>query len=519
MEIDLNTNNYQFPIVDVFAGPGGLGEGFASVFDSKDRRLFKSVLSIEREKYSYQTLLLRHFLRCFDHGAEPDVYYQYLCGEVTLDDIYNCHRDQYLNASASVQKISLQENNHEFVNRIIKNRVAGLNRWVLVGGPPCQAYSLVGRSRMKGDINFEHDERHFLYREYLKIINDHKPPVFVMENVKGLLSAKVGNHSTIRKIITDLICPNLALNHQSNGLRYRLYSLTENELSDENSDPRKFLVKAERFGVPQARHRIFIVGIRSDLSIRPQTLIPQTAPTVAQTIGDLPPIRSGLSRGKDEANLWKKEITALADMNLKNLLSQVSKSEEIELYIKRLALQGIFPKKRSSTSYPSITQLESTSKLNIPDKKLRKLDAHEARTHMPSDLQRYMYAAIFAEVNRKSPKLQDFPKFLLPTHRNIGQSRTNVPFSDRFRVQLPDQVSTTITSHISKDGHAYIHYDPLQCRSLTVREAARLQTFPDNYKFEGPRTSQYHQVGNAVPPLLAKQIAEIIADILDSFRE
>ena len=135
---------------------------------------------------------------------------------------------------------------------------------------------------------------------------------------------------------------------------------------------------------------------------------------------------------------------------------------------------------------------------------------------MATDLQRYMYAAVFADITGRSPKMADFPSALLPDHANVDLAVSGRMFSDRFRVQLPDQVSKTITSHISKDGHYFIHYDPFQCRSLTVREAARLQTFPDNYKFEGPRTAQYHQVGNAVPPYIALQIAEVIAEILES---
>jgi DNA (cytosine-5)-methyltransferase 1 len=153
---------------------------------------------------------------------------------------------------------------------------------------------------------------------------------------------------------------------------------------------------------------------------------------------------------------------------------------------------------------------------SVYDDRLTVLNAHEARSHMASDLRRYLYAAIFARETGRSPKLSDFPRTLLPNHQNVEEGRNGKMFSDRFRVQLANHVSTTITSHISKDGHYFIHYDPAQCRTLTVREAARLQTFPDNYFFAGPRTAQYHQIGNAVPPQLAQQIAVIVADVLDS---
>lgn len=134
---------------------------------------------------------------------------------------------------------------------------------------------------------------------------------------------------------------------------------------------------------------------------------------------------------------------------------------------------------------------------------------------MESDLCRYIYAACFAKLRDKSPSLRDFPTDLLPDHDSVDVAmKAGGNFSDRFRVQVASKPSTTIVSHISKDGHYYIHPDPLQCRSLTVREAARLQTFPDNYYFCGPRTSQYTQVGNAVPPFLAKQIGDIVLDVL-----
>ena len=141
---------------------------------------------------------------------------------------------------------------------------------------------------------------------------------------------------------------------------------------------------------------------------------------------------------------------------------------------------------------------------------------HETRSHMRSDLHRYMFAACFAATQKYAPDLRNFPPRLLPDHVNVDEE--TIPFKDRFRVQMGKHPSSTVVAHIKKDGHYYIHPDPAQCRSLTVREAARLQTFPDNYFFEGNRTEQYGQIGNAVPPLLAKQIAEVIYAFMSSPR-
>ncbi len=418
----------------------------------------------------------------------------------------------------SALRISLGRETHAEVRNIIQDRLEANEPWALVGGPPCQAYSLAGRSRMMGRPGFEQDERHTLYLEYLRIIADHRPPVFVMENVKGLLSATIDGKSAISRIVQDLAWPGTAIPGAPADLSYRLYSLTQEEVAEGEVDPRLFLVRAEDHGIPQARHRMFIVGIRGDLKARPTLLRRMGAPTVRDTIGSLPAIRSGLSRGEDSPTAWLREIRQISSMNVRRELNGATYAGPVARGLRfENLIEMQSPRVTSSTRYklrrPNHNVLRS-----LFDDRLPILTLHEARSHMASDLRRYLYAATFAQETGRSPKLADFPAALLPDHQNVEEGRTGKMFSDRFRVQLAEQVSSTITSHISKDGHYFIHYDPAQCRSLTVREAARLQTFPDNYHFAGPRTAQYHQVGNAVPPQLAKQIAEIIAQVLDSIR-
>ncbi len=501
-------NNRVYPIIDLFAGPGGLGEGFAYL-KRKNQPVFKTEASFERDPYAHQTLLLRHFFRTFDPDSPSADYYRYLSGEIEHAKLAELYPEQWSEARSSALQISLGAETHDNVEKIIKKKLRGRKKWVLVGGPPCQAYSLVGRSRRAHDPEFEQDEKHFLYKEYLKIIIDHRPPVFVMENVKGLLSAKVDGKPVLQKILGDLAKPKAAVGRKDNGLSYRLYSLSEKGEFQEEADPSSFIVKAEEYGVPQARHRMFILGVRSDLNIEPEILEKETAPSVENVIGTLPKIRSGISKGTDTAERWQNLIKKTVE---KAWFKKLGASNDDFALITKEKLNGhtIFPESRSSAVYKKPKKMRSW----FEDEHLSVLTGHESRSHMESDIERYLFASTFSLANEISPKLADFPKQILPLHKNVEEGRAGKMFSDRFRVQLPGRVSTTVTSHISKDGHYFIHYDPAQCRSLTVREAARLQTFPDNYHFEGPRTSQYHQVGNAVPPYLAAKIAEIVEDIL-----
>lgn len=504
-----------FPVVDVFAGPGGLGEGFLSLRDRRKRKKFAHALSIENERNAFDTLHLRHFLHSFKDDEIPVEYYEYIKGHIQLSELYSKYPINQRRANRSTFCVSLTPRNRALIRSKIRERVGKRKRWVLIGGPPCQVYSLVGRARMANSPNYGNDLRHYLYREYLQIIADHSPPVFVMENVKGLLSAKADGIEVLRRLVSDLINPSSATKGSRSGVRYNLYSLTQTKVVCEGEDPSAFLVHSENYGVPQTRHRIFIVGVRSDVKVAPPTLESRTAPPLKDVIGNLPRIRSGLSRGNDSVDAW---LHALKEMDCRSascVLNDVALRQRLFKQLNKYSSWNSSRLALASTRYPS--KRVSTCDVSdvIYDPRLEFLDGHESRRHIAGDVQRYAFASSFAKIVGRSPKLADFPLDLLPAHRNVAQGLAGSMFADRFRVQLADELAKTVTAHISKDGHYYIHYDPMQSRSLTVREAARIQTFPDSYKFQGTRTSQFHQIGNAVPPYLAMQIAESVGWVLD----
>jgi DNA (cytosine-5)-methyltransferase 1 len=267
----------------------------------------------------------------------------------------------------------------------------------------------------------------------------------------------------------------------------------------------------EQYGIPQARHRLILIGVRADVlgDSVPDVLTPQSEVPARDVLEGLPRLRSGLSRSTDDAQQW---LEQLARTESRSWFDSVE--DDVYRQLSKAIADLTAPKKDRGGEYVKYSATVAYEPDWYLDTQLDGVCNHATRGHIVPDLHRYLYASCFGIVCKRSPVLSDFPRALLPKHENVQKSLDGSNFADRFRVQLAHRPATTVTSHIAKDGHYYIHYDPTQCRSLTVREAARLQTFPDNYFFCGPRTAQYAQVGNAVPPLLARQIADIILRLL-----
>jgi len=506
------------PIIDLFAGPGGLGEGF-SAFLGKDCQAFTIGLSIEKNMWAHQTLELRSFFRQFD-GKAPDAYYDYLAGNITREVLFAGEKEAALRARNEAWHAQLGGKDgvaRKEVHKRVKTAIGQNSNWVLIGGPPCQAYSLIGRSRImgadrrNGTDDYSKDHRHRLYQNYLRILAFYAPSVFVMENVKGILSSQVNGNLTFNKILADLQNPPKAICASlSSNLEYKIYSLSSGALFP--TDPHDYVIRSENYGIPQRRHRVILFGVRDDISSKPDKLTAQLARTVVDTIGHLPRLRSSLSREEDTDAIWLDSVkSALTSQWIREVDADVS--HEIEKAIDNIRIPrdgrgGRCVAEITGCKYPAFEESW------YADDRLPGYCNHETRGHIRSDLHRYLFASCFAKAKHISPKISDFPRDLYPDHWNVKHIRPeDIIFADRFRVQIKHEPATTIVSHIAKDGHYFIHYDPTQCRSMTVREAARLQTFPDNYFFEGPRTEQYTQVGNAVPPLLARKIAAIVAGL------
>lgn len=500
----------QFKTVDLFAGPGGLAEGFASIRDADGARPYQIALSVEKEPSAFATLRLRSFFRQF--REPPKAYYEYLAGDIPRDELISKHPAEWQAACEETAMLELgTAEATEWLNPVLDRIAANAgDRTILIGGPPCQAYSLVGRARNRGKVGYDpaSDHRHFLYEEYIRILGRLQPVAFVMENVKGMLSAKVDGESMIDKIVDDL---------KAAGGEPDSYVLVP-LVADQGSGHARHVIRSENFRIPQARHRVIIMGIRADIlrkaganDTTPALGSHPKRASVESVLAGMPELRSGLSKSADGPEQWKIAVVKAFEDAATASLEKGGSLDEVAKRLRRHARQLAAAKELPPRSSTLVTPVrDNFLGAWLCDERLPVLPNHETRGHMQGDLARYAFASTFAELFGRSPKADEYPRGLAPDHRNWESGK----FADRFRVQTWNAPSSTITSHISKDGHYFIHPDPLQCRSLTVREAARLQTFPDNYLFEGNRTQQYVQVGNAVPPLLAKQIGELLLETL-----
>ena len=412
----------EFSFIDIFAGAGGLAEGF--ILNS-----FKPVAHIEMNKFACDTLLTRAAYHYLCEHNKISIYNNYLSGKITRDKMLSYIPNDI---KKTILNITLSENNLTSTFKTIRENLPNnKNVDVLVGGPPCQAYSLVGRA-VKGKKIID-DPRNFLYKIYLKFLNEFKPKVFIFENVVGLLSANNGSY----------------LNSLKYGISKAGYNLDL-----------KILVASD-FGVLQNRKRIIIIGIRKDL--KKENLFPDSTKfskkyTLSEIFLDLPPL--------------------LDDKKVQEYCNDI-------------------------TPYCKKTNLRTKTDV---------LTQHYRRYINEHD--KMIYRLAISKWNREKKRLlyTDIP-LNQRTHKNQKS------FLDRFKVVASNEhESQTILAHLSKDGHYFIHPDINQCRSITIREAARIQSFPDSYYFEGNRGAAFTQIGNAVPPLMSKAIASKIYLYLEGLK-
>lgn len=403
-------NNYT--IIDLFAGAGGLSEGFVQAG-------FVPIAHVEMDKDACNTLRTRccfHYLRA---NNQLDIYYKYLKGEIARETLYGSVPKEVTNAVINVE-ISDDTINETFGK--IKQLAKGHKIDMIIGGPPCQAYSLMGRHRK----TMEDDPRTLLYLQYGKFLKEFTPKGFVFENVPGLLSAKKGEHFQNLQTYFD-------------ELGYKVHFK---------------MLNASDYGVLQERRRIIIVGWQKDNDMGyPNIEEIATDVVINDILGDLPLLKAG-----------EKEM--------------------------------VFSYKKENNSYLRESGIRADDEKFVTQNITRPVNANDASI--------YAYAIKLWDSKQVRVKYTDLP-LELRTQKNEDS------FLDRFKVVNGKGNAHTVVAHLAKDGHYYIHPSLNVCRSISVREAARMQSFPDNFYFEGSRSAMFKQIGNAVPPLMAKTIAlEII---------
>ena len=409
--------------IDLFAGAGGLSEGFI-------RKGFSPVAHVEMDKYAVLTLKTRlayHYLR---KAGKEETYLRYISQKISREELYRAVPEEILQSviEMEIREDTLRKIFTDIENLMEKNGIKKID--LIVGGPPCQAYSLIGRGRDR--YRMENDPRNYLYKYYVEFLKRFSPDIFVFENVPGLLSA---------------------------GKR-KLWEDVQDYFKKAGYEIQHRLLDANDFGVLQRRKRLILIGWKKELNFRyPEFKQDENVKkyVVADLLSDLPPVKPG------EKLICGDYISEPTD------------------YLRNYGIR-----KDSDV-----------------------LTLHIARRHNERDRKIYEFCIRKWIEERRRPEYDELPEEW-KTHKN------RKVFKDRFKVVAPDlPYSQTVVAHLSKDGHYFIHPDINQLRSISVREAARLQSFPDDYYFEGPMTAMFKQIGNAVPPLMAEKIADKIKEMLN----
>lgn len=415
----------KFLFLDLFAGAGGLSEGFL-------RAGFDPVAHVELDQAACFTLRTRMSYHWLKSKGRTEVYDNYLKGSLKRSEFYD-----YIPTSiaASIINAEIGSKTLPSIFNHIDALLGNKKLDIIIGGPPCQAYSLVGRSRDQNRM--QGDKRNYLFKYYAEFLKRYKPAYFVFENVIGLLSAKDEHGNLYFNTMRDLFL--------------KCGYITE-----------YMTLSSEDYGVLQSRKRIILVGRRGKKAgFYPEPDKWNPSVKVSEVFCDLPKIEAGggtigPSRIKSYDGTWQ-FMSGIRNESLPVTWHKSRPNNDQDLEIYKIAVD-IWNREKARLDYNA-----------LPDR--------------------------------------------LKTHRN------RYSFKDRFKVVASDlPYAHTVVAHIAKDGHYYIHPDIKQNRSLTPREVARLQTFPDNYYFEGvtekpSRTAAYKQIGNAVPVLLAQKIAEKLNEV------